>query len=72
MHYCSRFCLFCMQGGPEWFPLERTKSGKLQLKCHVISKDTLVGFSDHTRWGFPLCPSVKIQLTNVDFGLDSS
>ncbi|KAL8611006.1 hypothetical protein ACOMHN_042622 [Nucella lapillus] len=30
-----------IKGGSEWFPLERTKMGKLQLKCHVISKDTL-------------------------------
>ncbi|XP_076463535.1 extended synaptotagmin-1-like isoform X2 [Babylonia areolata] len=30
-----------IKGAAEWFPLERTKTGKLQLKCTVISKDTL-------------------------------
>ncbi|KAK7104209.1 hypothetical protein V1264_018965 [Littorina saxatilis] len=30
-----------LKGGADWIPLERTKTGKLQLKCNVISKDML-------------------------------
>ncbi|XP_059178126.1 uncharacterized protein LOC131957377 isoform X2 [Physella acuta] len=30
-----------IKGTAEWFPLEKIKKGKLQLKCHVISKDGL-------------------------------
>lgn len=30
-----------VKGTAEWFKLERVKTGKLQLKCQVISKDTL-------------------------------
>ncbi|XP_025104942.1 tricalbin-3-like isoform X2 [Pomacea canaliculata] len=30
----------------EWFTLERTKTGMIQLKCHVISKDTLISPTD--------------------------
>nr|KAG5694610.1 hypothetical protein BaRGS_015023 [Batillaria attramentaria] len=30
-----------VKGTPEWFVLERANTGKLQIKCQVISKDTL-------------------------------
>lgn len=30
-----------VKGTADWFQLERTKTGKIQLKCQVISKDTL-------------------------------
>ncbi|KAJ8308924.1 hypothetical protein KUTeg_013798 [Tegillarca granosa] len=29
------------KGKPEWLSLQRTKSGKLQIKCTVMSKDTI-------------------------------
>ncbi|KAK3702728.1 hypothetical protein RRG08_042714 [Elysia crispata] len=34
-----------LKASSDWYPLEKTKSGKLQLKCHVISKDTLTQFN---------------------------
>jgi len=42
MSYLDCLC-FVIQGTSDWYTLEKIKTGKIQLRCQVIAKDTLVG-----------------------------
>ncbi|GFO03794.1 extended synaptotagmin-1, partial [Plakobranchus ocellatus] len=61
-----------LKASSDWYSLEKTKSGKLQLKCHVISKDTLTklkedSVSSDNVFEFP-SPAKMGDITNSSFG----